>query len=139
MTDKEKYSLGDVVYVSGITTLEQPKKLADGQLSLFETYVYFKIENNENNHMLKVPLNCMTNDYYLWKSMLISSDLTSQSKSNIFYSMEKLEEGQLEECFDEYGRFNFSFVADDNFFIGTYVVETHINQNKIKSNVFEIQ
>ena len=29
-TDKEKYSLGDTVYVSGITTLEQPKKLANG-------------------------------------------------------------------------------------------------------------
>lgn len=67
----------------------------------------------------------MTNDNYLWKSILISSDLTSQSKSNIFYSMEKLEEGQLEQCFDEYGRFNFSFVVDDDFFIGTYVVETN--------------
>ena len=129
----------DVVYVSGITTLEQPKKLANGLLSLLDAYVYFMIKNNDNYNWFKVSLNCMTNDYYYWESMLIFSDLTSQSKSNIFYSMEKLEEGQLEQCFDESGRFNFSFVVDDDFFIGTYIVKTDINQNTIKSNVFEIQ
>ena len=100
--------------------------------------MYFKIKNNDRSNLLKVPLNCMTNDYYLWKSMQISSDLTSQSKSNIFYNMEKLREGKLEQCFDESGRFNFSFVVNDDFFIDTYVIETSINKNNIKSNVFEI-
>ncbi len=52
--------------------------------------------------------------------------------------MEKLEEGQSEQCFDEPSRFNFSFFVDDDLYIGTYVVESHINQNIIKSNVFEI-
>ena len=58
----------------------------------------------------------MTNNNYLWESMQISSDWTSQSRSNVFYSQEKLKECQLEQCFDESGRFNFSFVVDDDFF-----------------------
>ena len=116
-TDKQEYTLGDIVVISGSFEISEPKKTLDGKLKIHQGF-WISIINADNNTVSygDVVVCTMTNNS-------VAVEQFPDIETDKFYDRDS-SKGIAKECnVDKNGKFSFDFEIDGDYFSGIHRAE----------------